>query len=85
MGIFDTGVQIGVVALRTREIPRLRLAPPLRGGKKKRESPLGVTVRDGLNRRPSRLLQALRSGIVTEQILENSEDVLAVLDDAFQN
>jgi len=31
------------------------------------------------------LLQALRSGIVAEQIFENGEDVLAILDDAFQN
>jgi hypothetical protein len=32
-----------------------------------------------------KLLQSLRSGIVAEQIFENGEDVLAVLDDAFQN
>jgi len=32
-----------------------------------------------------KLLQALRSGIVAEEIFENSQDVLAVLDDAFQN
>jgi len=31
------------------------------------------------------LLQALRSGIVAEQIFENGQDVLAILDDAFQN
>jgi hypothetical protein len=32
-----------------------------------------------------KLLEALRGGIVAEQIFENCEDVLAVLDDAFQN
>ena len=32
-----------------------------------------------------KLLQALRSGIVAEEIFENGEDVLAILDDAFQN
>jgi hypothetical protein len=31
------------------------------------------------------LLQTLRSGIVAEQIFENGEDVLAVLNDAFQD
>jgi hypothetical protein len=30
-------------------------------------------------------LQALRSGIVAEQIFENCQDVLAILDNAFQN
>jgi hypothetical protein len=35
--------------------------------------------------RSASLLQALHSGIVAEQIFENGEDVLAVLDDAFQN
>ena len=33
----------------------------------------------------AKLLQALRSGIVAEEIFENGQDVLAVLDDAFQN
>ena len=31
------------------------------------------------------VLQTLRSGIVAEQIFENRQDVLAVLDDAFEN
>lgn len=35
--------------------------------------------------RCANLLQALRSGIVAEQIFENCKDVLAVLDDAFQH
>ena len=35
--------------------------------------------------RCGKLLQALRGGIVAEQIFENCEDVLAVLDDAFQD
>jgi hypothetical protein len=35
--------------------------------------------------RRGKLLQALRSGIVAEQIFENCEDVLAVLNDAFQH
>ena len=52
--------------------------------RKERESPLGMTVPDAINLRLE-LLQALRGGIVAEQIFENGEDVLAVLDDAFQN
>ena len=35
--------------------------------------------------RCAKLLQALGCGIVAEQIFENCEDVLAVLDDAFQH
>ena len=35
--------------------------------------------------RSMRLLQALRSGIVAEQIFKNCQDVLAILDDAFQD
>ena len=35
--------------------------------------------------RCAKLLQALRGGIVAEQIFENCEDVLAVLNDAFQD
>ena len=73
------------MALGAREIPRLRLALSLRERKARDSaSPLGMTMPVRLIRGGA-LLQALRSGIVAEQIFENGQDVLAVLNDAFQN
>lgn len=50
-----------------------------------RKCRLGRWARDVKRYGARELLQALRGGIVAEQIFENGEDVLAVLDDAFQN
>jgi hypothetical protein len=36
-------------------------------------------------RNAGELLQTLRSGIVADQVFENRQDVLAVLNDAFEN
>ena len=69
LGIFEASAD-GDAALRAREIPRLRLALPLRGGKKRAQVSAREDSAGGLIRW-AWLLQALRSGIVAEQIFEN--------------
>jgi hypothetical protein len=89
-GHFLARVQIGAMAMSSKRDPCLRQAGLDCGSRFRcakesqgfREPPLGMTA-DAINLGALKLLQALRSGIVAEQIFENGEDVLAILDDAF--